>query len=115
MVHYSGNPLTVNLSQYLSQQLHYNYTYMANIFSTDQGMSIEKFYISHKIELVKELLAYNELTLSEIAFKMNFSSVAHLSKQFRKVTGLTSSDFKKLKNNRRCMLEDLSMASVKCG
>lgn len=107
LVHYSEEPLAVNLSSYLSEKLHYDYTYLANLFSEVQGTTIEKFFISHKIERVKEFLVYNELTLSEIAFKMHYSSVAYLCTQFKKVTGLTPSHFKALKDKRRSMLEDL--------
>ncbi len=99
--------MAINLSEYLSQKLQHDYTYLANLFSEVQGITIEKFYISHKIERVKELLVYNELNLTEIAYKMHYSSVAHLSTQFKKVTGLTPSHFKELKNKRRSMLEDL--------
>ncbi|GAB3011070.1 hypothetical protein GCM10027051_11590 [Niabella terrae] len=107
LVHYSEEPLVVNLSDYLSEKLHYNYTYLANLFSEVQGTTIEKFFIAHKIERVKELLVYNELNLTEIAYLMHYSSVAHLSNQFKKVTGLTPSHFKQLKNKRRSMLDDL--------
>jgi len=107
LVHYSEEPLAINLSDYLSQKLNYDYTYLANLFSEVQGITIEKFFISHKIERVKELLVYNELTLTEIAYKMHYSSVAHLCNQFKKTTGLTPSHFKALKNKRRSMLEDL--------
>ncbi len=107
LVHYSEEPLAVNLSEYLSQQLHHDYTYLANLFSEVQGTTIEKFFIAHKIERVKELLVYNELNLTEIAYKMHYSSVAHLSTQFKKVTGLTPSYFKQLKDKRRSMLEDM--------
>ncbi len=105
VVHYSEEPLPVNLSVYLSQQLHHNYTYMANIFAFAQGHSIERFLIEHKIERVKELLNYNELNLTEIAYKMHYSSVAHLSAQFKKVTGDTASHYKRLKVQDRIMLE----------
>jgi AraC-like DNA-binding protein len=107
LVHYSEEPLAINLSEYLSQQLHHDYTYLANLFSEVQGTTIEKFFIAHKIERVKELLVYNELNLTEIAYKMHYSSVAHLSTQFKKVTGLTPSYFKQLKDKRRSMLEDM--------
>jgi YesN/AraC family two-component response regulator len=107
MVHYADNPLPVNFSVYLSEKLNHDYTYMANIFSEVQGTTIEKFIISHKIERVKELLLYNELNLTEIADLMHYSSVAHLSAQFRKVTGLTPSCFKQLKGVRRTMLEEI--------
>jgi YesN/AraC family two-component response regulator len=107
LVHYSEEPLAINLSDYLSQHLHYDYTYLANLFSEVQGTTIEKFFILHKIERVKEFLVYNELTLTEIAYKMHYSSVAHLCTQFKKVTGLTPSHFRSLKDKRRSMLEDL--------
>jgi AraC-like DNA-binding protein len=107
LVHYSEEPLTINFSEYLSQKLDYDYTYLANLFSEVQGTTIEKFLIAHKIERVKELLVYNELNLTEIAYRMHYSSVAHLSAQFKKVTGLTPSHFKQLKNKRRSMLDEM--------
>jgi AraC-like DNA-binding protein len=107
LVHYSEEPLTVNFSEFLSRKLQHDYTYLANLFSEVQGTTIEKFIIGHKIERVKELLVYNELNLTEIAYLMHYSSVAHLSTQFKKVTGLTPSHFKKLKDKRRSMLEDI--------
>lgn len=107
LVHYSEEPLTINFSEYLSQKLNYDYTYLANLFSEVQGTTIEKFLIAHKIEKVKELLVYNELNLTEIAYRMHYSSVAHLSSQFKKVTGLTPSHFKQLKNKRRSMLDEM--------
>ena len=106
-VHYSEEPLTVNFSEYLSQKLSHDYTYLANLFSAVQGTTIEKFLIAHKIEHVKELLVYDELSLTEIAFNMHYSSVAHLSTQFKKVTGLTPSYFRTLKHTRRSMLDDV--------
>jgi AraC-like DNA-binding protein len=105
LVHYSEEPLTVNFSVFLSEKLNYDYTYLANLFSEVQGTTIEKFIIAHKIERVKELLVYNELNLTEIAYLMHYSSVAHLSTQFKKITGLTPSHFKQLKNKRRNVLE----------
>ena len=107
LVHYSEEPLTINFSEFLSQKLNHDYTYLANLFSEVQGFTIEKFLIAHKIERVKELLVYDELNLTEIAYKMHYSSVAHLSAQFKKVTGLTPSHFKQLKNKRRSMLDDM--------
>jgi len=107
LVHYSEEPLSVNLSEYLSKKLNHDYTYLANLFSEVTGATIERFFITHKIERVKELLVYNELTLTEIAYKMHYSSVSHLSSQFKKVTGLTPSHFKQLRSKRRSMLEDL--------
>ena len=105
LVRYTAEPLYINLSVHLSRELQHNYTYMANIFSQAQGHSIEKFFIEHKIELVKELLIYNELSLTEIAFKLHYSSVAHLYTQFKKVTGQTASKFKQLKMQPRILLE----------
>jgi len=107
LVHYSEEPLAINFSEFLSQRLNHDYTYLANLFSEVQGTTIEKFIIAHKIERVKELLVYNELNLTEIAYLMHYSSVAHLSTQFKKVTGLTPSHFKQLKEKRRSMLEDM--------
>lgn len=107
LVHYSEEPLKVNLSEYLSQKLDHDYTYLANLFSEVQGTTIEKFFIAHKIERVKELLVYDELNLTEIAYLMHYSSVSHLSMQFKKVTGLTPSHFKKLREKRRNMLDDV--------
>jgi AraC-like DNA-binding protein len=107
VVHYSEEPLRIKLSEYLSRKLNHDYTYLANLFSEVQGTTIEKFFIAHKIERVKELLVYNEFNLTEIAFQMHYSSVAHLSSQFKKVTGLTPTHFKQLKDKRRSMLEDV--------
>jgi AraC-like DNA-binding protein len=107
LVHYSDEPLTIKVSEFLSQKLKHDYTYLANLFSEVQGTTIEKFTITHKIERVKELLVYNELNLTEIAFLIHYSSVAHLSAQFRKVTGLTPSHFKQLRDKRLNMLEDM--------
>lgn len=105
LVHYSEEPLRKNLSDYLSEKLNYDYTYLANLFSEVQGTTIEKFFIQHKIEKVKELLVYDELNLKEIAFKLHYSSVAHLSSQFKKQTGYTPSHFKQLKHKKRVPLE----------
>jgi AraC-like DNA-binding protein len=107
LVHYSEEPLTIKFSVYLSQKLNHDYTYLANLFSEVQGTTIEQFLIAHKIERVKELLVYDQLNLTEIAYNMHYSSVAHLSAQFKKVTGLTPSHFKKLKDKRRSLLEDI--------
>jgi len=107
LTHYSEEPLSINFSEFLSQKLNHDYTYLANLFSEVQGTTIEKFFIAHKIERVKELLVYDELSLTEIAYQMHYSSVAHLSTQFKKVTGLTPSHFKQLKDKRRSMLEDV--------
>ncbi|MBW2998709.1 AraC family transcriptional regulator, partial [Candidatus Woesearchaeota archaeon] len=107
LVHYTEEQIKVNLSDYLSEKLNYDYTYLANLFSEVKGTTIEKFYLNHKIEKVKELIIYDELNLSEIAYKMHYSSVAHLSNQFKKFTGLTPSHFKELRNKRRDTLEDV--------
>jgi len=107
LIHYSDEPLKINFSEYLSTKLNYDYTYLSNLFTEVQGTTIEKFIIFHKIERVKELIVYDELNLSEIAFKLHYSSVAHLSNQFKKITGLTPSHFKKLKEKRLINLEDI--------
>lgn len=107
LVHYSKEPLIIKFSEFLSQKLNYDYTYLANLFSEVQGTTIEKFFITHKIERVKELLVYDELNLTEIAYLMHYSSVSHLSAQFKKVTGLTTTHFKQLKDKRRSLLEDV--------
>ena len=107
LVHYTDNEIKVNLSDYLSNTLQFDYTYLSNLFSEVKGITIEKFYLTHKIEKVKELIVYDELNLSEIANKMHYSSVAHLSTQFKKYTGLTPTHFKMLKNKRRNTLEDI--------
>jgi AraC-like DNA-binding protein len=104
LVHYTDEQLKSNLSDYLSEKLNHDYTYLANLFSEVKGTTIENFYLTHKIEKVKELLVYDELNLTEIAFKLHYSSVAHLSNQFKKMTGLTPSHFKHLKNKRRSVL-----------
>lgn len=98
MVHSSGNQLKVNFSTYLSEKLNLDYTYLANIFSENQGITIEHFIIQHKIQFIKELISYNELNLTEISWKLHYSSVAHLSTQFKKVTGITPSHFKQLEH-----------------
>lgn len=108
LIHYSDEPPKVNFSEYLSSKLNYDYTYLSNLFTEVQGTTIEKFIIHHKIERVKELIVYDELNLSEIAFKLHYSSVGHLSNQFKKITGLTPSHFKKLKEKRLTNLEDLN-------
>jgi AraC-like DNA-binding protein len=101
LIHYNDEQLKINLSDYLSNKLKHNYSYLSNLFSEVKGTTIEKFYLAHKIEKVKELLVYDELNLTEIAFKMHYSSVAHLSSQFKKITGLTPSHFKNLKHKRQ--------------
>jgi AraC-like DNA-binding protein len=104
LVHYNEEQVKVNLSDYLSKKLNHDYTYLASLFSEVKGITIEQFYLAHKLEKVKELLVYDELNLTEIAFKMHYSSVAHLSNQFKKITGLTPSHFKQLKHKRRSVL-----------
>jgi len=107
MVHHSDEMIKVNFSDYLSEKLNHDYTYLANLFSEIQGTTIEQFVIHHKIERIKELIIYDELNITEIAWKMNYSSVAHLSNQFKKVTGLTPSHFKQLKVKRRSPIEEV--------
>jgi AraC-like DNA-binding protein len=107
LVHYAEEPLETNFSDFLSNRLNHDYTYLANLFSETQGITIEHFLILHKIERVKELLIYDELNITEIAWKLHYSSVAHLSNQFKKMTGLTPSFFKKLKEKKRSDLEDI--------
>jgi len=107
MVHYNDDLPKINYSDYISQVMNYDYTYLANIFSEVQGVTIEHYIIAHKIEKVKELLLYDELNLSEISYKMNYSSVSHLSAQFKKVTGLTPTFFKNLANKKRNPLDDV--------
>jgi AraC-like DNA-binding protein len=107
MIHYSDEVPDVNYSDYISKKLDYDYTYLANIFSEVKGITIQQFIIIHKIERVKELLLYDELNLTEIAWKLHYSSVAHLSNQFKKVTGLTPSFYKKLKQKRDGNLENM--------
>ncbi|MCW3126615.1 MAG: transcriptional regulator, AraC family [Bacteroidetes bacterium] len=107
MVHYADEPPKTNFSDYLSAKLEYDYTYLSNLFSEVTGVTIEHYIISHKIERVKELLIYDELNLTEISYKLHYSSVAHLSNQFKKVTGLTPSFFRKLKGKRRNSLENM--------
>ena len=101
MIHHEDGVIKMNFSKHISEKLNRDYTYMANLFSEVQGITIEKYIISHKIERIKELIIYNEMSISEIAWKMNYSSVAHLSNQFKKETGLTPSHFKKLKVKKR--------------
>ena len=107
MVHHSDEVIKTNFSEFLSEKLNHDYTYLANLFSEVQGSTIEQFIISHKIERIKELIIYDELNITEIAWKMNYSSVAHLSNQFKKVTGLSPSHFKKMKEKRRNPIEDI--------
>lgn len=107
MVHYSDELPEMNYSDYIAGKLGYDYTYLANIFSEVKGITIQQFIIIHKIEKAKELLIYDELNLTEIAYKLHYSSVAHLSNQFKKVTGLTPSFYKNLKEKRKGNLEQM--------
>lgn len=107
MIHYSEELPKVNYSEYLSDKLKYDYTYLSNIFSEVKGITIQQFIIMHKIERVKELLLYDEMNLTEISYKLHYSSVAHLSNQFKKVTGHSPSFYKKLKQKRFQNLENL--------
>jgi len=107
LVYYSEEQPKTNLSDYLSEKLHYDYTYLANLFSVSQATTIEHFFLAHKIERVKELLVYDEISLTEIAYQLRYSSVAHLSNQFKKMTGLTPSHYKNLKIQRRKEAENV--------
>ena len=107
LVHYRDEQNKINLSDFLSEKLNHNYTYLSNLFSEVKGITIGQFYLANKIGKVKELLAYDELNLTEIAWEFNYRSVSHLSNQFKKMTGLTPSHFKKLKNKKRISLENL--------
>ena len=107
MIHHSDEIIKVNFSSFLSDKLDYGYPYLASLFSEVQGTTIEQFVIIHKIERIKELIIYGELNITEIAWKMNYSSVAHLSNQFKKVTGLSPTHFKKLKDKRRSPIEEI--------
>jgi AraC-like DNA-binding protein len=107
MIHYTDEMIKVNFSDYLSEKLDHDYNYMSKIFSEVRGITIQQFIIIHKVEKIKELLLYNELNLTEISYKLNYSSVAHLSNQFRKITGLSPSEFKHLKNKKRIPIEEI--------
>ncbi|GLU56148.1 hypothetical protein Dfri01_56090 [Dyadobacter frigoris] len=107
LVHYSAETLKIKNSEYISERLNHDYTYLANIFSESEGTTIEHYVISHKVERVKEYLLYDELNLTEISYKLNYSSVAHLSSQFKKVTGLSPTVYKQLQINQRKPLENV--------
>ena len=107
MIHNADELPEINYSNYLSQKLNHDYTYLSNIFSEVKGITIQQFIIVHKVERIKELIIYDEMNMTEIAWKMGYSSVAHLSNQFKKVTGLSPSHFKQLKNKRRIPLEEI--------
>jgi len=108
MIYNSDEKIKINISGYLSETLKQDYTYLSNLFSEVQGTTIEQFIIFHKVERIKELIIYDELSITDIAWKMNYSSVAHLSNQFKKVTGLSPSHFKMLKDKRRIPIEELN-------
>jgi len=107
MIHYSDELPKINYSDFISEKLNYDYTYLSNIFSEVKGMTIQQFIIIHKIERVKELLLYDELNLTEISYKLHYSSVSHLSKQFKKVTGLSPTYYKQMKQKRVFNLENM--------
>lgn len=107
MIHHSDEAMKLNYSDYIAEKLNYDYTYLSNIFSEVKGITIQQFIIVHKIERVKELLIYDELNLTEISYKLRYSSVAHLSNQFKKITGLSPSHFKKLKDKKRRPIEEI--------
>jgi AraC-like DNA-binding protein len=107
MIHYSEELPKVNYSEYIGEKLHHDYTYLSNVFSEVKGITIQQFIIMHKIEKVKELLLYDELSLTEISYQLHYSSVAHLSNQFKKITGLSPSFYKQLKNKRKSNLENM--------
>jgi AraC-like DNA-binding protein len=107
MVHYSDKLPQINYSDFLSEKLGYDYTYLANTFSEVMGINIQQYIITHKIEKVKELLLYDELNLTQISYKLNYSSVAHLSNQFKKITGLSPSYYRQLKQRRHANLENV--------
>jgi AraC-like DNA-binding protein len=107
LIHYHKEPFHENYSSYIASKLHKDYTYLSNLFSDVTGTTIEKYIINQKIERVKELLVYDELTLSEIAYELGYSSVAYLSGQFKKVTGLTPGHFKQIKANKRIPLDEI--------
>ena len=107
MVHYSEEMPKIKNSDYIGEKLHHDYTYLANLFSEVTGTTIEHFIIAHKVERIKELLLYDEMNITEISYKLNYSSVAHLSNQFKKITGLTPTFYKQLKHKKRISLENV--------
>lgn len=111
MIYQADETTKINFSDFLSQTLNQDYTYLSNLFSETQGTTIEQFIICRKIERIKELITYGELNITEIAWKMNYSSVAHLSNQFKKMTGLSPSHFKQLKDKRQQPLETIGTPS----
>lgn len=109
MIHFTDDVPSINYSAYISEKLNYDYTYLSKMFSEVKGITIQQFIIIHKIERAKELLMYDELNLTEISYKLHYSSVAHLSNQFKKITGLTPSRFKLLKNIKRIPIEEIGV------
>ena len=107
MVHHSDEMVKTNFSVFLSEKLHLDYNYLSNLFTEVQGTTIEQFIISHKVERIKELIIYDELSITQIAWKMNYSSVAYLSNQFKRITGLSPSHFRNLKDKRRNPIEEI--------
>lgn len=107
MIHYSDELPNVNYSDYICEKLGYDYTYLSNLFSEVRGTTLQQYIIAHRIEKAKELMLYDELNISEISYRLQYSSVAHFSNQFKKITGLTPSSYKKLKQSREGNLEDL--------
>lgn len=112
MVHNTTEISKLNFSDYLSEKLNHHYTYLSNIFSEVKGITIQQFIIIHKVERIKELLMYGELNLTEISYLLNYSSVAHLSNQFKKITGLSPSHFKTLKDRKRMPIEEIGNSAV---
>jgi AraC-like DNA-binding protein len=112
MVHHTEEMIKINFSEFLSEKLNHDYNYMSKIFSEVKGITIQQFIIIHKIEKIKELLLYGELNLTEISYRLNYSSVSHLSNQFRKVTGLSPSDFKHLKDRKRSSIEEIGLSNI---
>jgi len=112
MIHYSDEAPKNNYSSYISEKLNYDYTYLSNLFSEVKGITIQQYIIIHKIERAKELLLYDELNLTEISYLLHYSSVAHLSNQFKKITGLTPSHFKQLKDRRRNPIEEIGDSNI---
>ena len=109
-VHYTEDDLKFNFSSYLSSKLKLHYTYLSNVFFKEQGISIKQYTIAQRVERVKELITYEELNLTEIAFKTNYSSIAHLSRQFKKTTGISPSNYKKLNDKMLIPIEQVGMA-----
>ena len=107
LIHHTDETPKMNYSDYISEKLNYDYTYLSNLFSEVKGITLQQFIIIHKIEKAKELLLYDEMNLTQISYKLHYSSVAHLSNQFKKVTGLSPSQFKNLKDRKRNSIEDL--------